>query len=333
MTNHDANRKKNLGIPGNGGQWGARNRSEGLASLLGESQPEQLEFDVTIEYWEKNVLPTPRHRNPRDIKRTVNAPLTFRSVTSEQAPVGVRYVERYGEDSVERRVYDGKLYAPVGRTCESAEDVMQLLGKDTYDDGIGVPWSVGNEASAINHSQEVADGILFIDGEPHMPAPEPVYEVNTYGMGNNQGSTGLSISSVIPDGFATRESIFPADKFEEARAYAIKVAEGRGDTNSARYLAAQEPEIFIDEDVFTPGLTFVEAPRLEFTDLYEVKYGAADLETEFRKLKKQIAAVPGAFDADGRLNASRLTERQADVYKNYLMEIAERQVVWPTRKS
>ena len=69
---------------------------------------------------------------------------------------------------------------------------------------------------------------LLIDGILYTKANTPMYEINTFGMGNNHGSTSLSVSET----HTPHEYNFYANERNLAISKAIEIAKKRGDTDS-----------------------------------------------------------------------------------------------------
>lgn len=92
---------------------------------------------------------------------------------------------------------------------------------------------IRDKAFQMKVLQEYISNYLILDKYVCQPIGEPMYVINTFGLGHNHGGTSLSVTnwynSNIPN-----TSYFPANKRKEAIAYGKKVAKGRGDTESAR---------------------------------------------------------------------------------------------------
>ncbi len=107
---------------------------------------------------------------------------------------------------------------------------------------------LGDDLDAVRDAlQEKADEYIFYDGKIWKECGEPMYLINTFGLGHNHGGTGFFVEYFYNENI-TAKNYFRADQYEEAIAYADKVAEGRGDTNDVgrfkdgKYIKVLRPE-------------------------------------------------------------------------------------------
>lgn len=317
------------------------------------SAPEALTIAVAAQWWEKDVLPTPRHTKPRDVLRELDVDVTIPVTTAADAPVGFVVTshkmgpppEHAMVEVAERiRVHEGKLYRPLTQNVDgvispmpaTAESVLHRAFHRHYDERAQLGGDTEDEVRA--NAQAEVDNFLSIDGELWSQTSEPVYFARTYGMGGNHGHTALHTGSAgeFPtDGTAAPDNVFPADQREQAIAYTLALATERGDTNSLR--AISDPDHIEITGDFVPGSTFTPAPQLTYTEphaaFYADMYGGdpGALERGLAELRQQLLTVPGAVvdTPDGwggmtkRLDPSKLSAKQAEDYETYLAKIAE----------
>ena len=107
---------------------------------------------------------------------------------------------------------------------------------------------LGDDLDAVRDAlQEKADQYIFYDGKIWEECGEPMYLINTFGLGHNHGGTGFFIEYFYNPNISAK-NYFRADQYEEAVTYADKVAEGRGDTNDVgrfrdgKYINVLRPE-------------------------------------------------------------------------------------------
>lgn len=291
-------------------------------SLSRDRDMKSVQLDV--EWTERDVIP-PRMRKPRDVQHILPLEVNIPIVDAADAPVAIRFKDQHFLAG-EYRVHGGQLYTKSKVSADDAETYFEQGYRGASSDE-------GSEESVRADMQSRASQLRIIDDEIWSPAPEPVYTVNTYGMGGNHGGTSLSIDAITryktEGDRPVSDHVFPLDQREEAIAKALEVAEGRGDNQSYDSIKnAEKPELSGD---FTPGSTFTQAPRIKYTAAYELPYGASQEEVEaaFTDFKKQLLTVPGAvYDvADGwggttkRVDFTKLTEMQASHYKDYAKRV------------
>ncbi len=87
-----------------------------------------------------------------------------------------------------------------------------------------------NLEQRICELQSKADQYIFSDGKIWEECDEPMYMVNTFGLGHNHGGTGMFIEEHYNSNIPAK-NYFNALEREEAIRYANEVAARRGDTN------------------------------------------------------------------------------------------------------
>lgn len=181
----------------------------------------------------------PRCRKPRPVTHETSAQAQIPSVTSDESPVAFR-IRDLDDRTTEVRTHDGRLFAPYRTGPDRTEPILPGSTKfpqdvDTTFNGLGyVGYPVDSEDAYRQAVQDQYRKFLIIDGIVWVEAGEPSYSVSTFGMGGNHGGTGLMVNR---DAMGRHSgATFRADEFEDAHAYAIEVANRRGDTRDvARY--------------------------------------------------------------------------------------------------
>lgn len=319
---------------------------------LGAPAAEMLVITIPAVWWEKDVLPTPRHTKPRDVARDLDIDVTVPATTAEDAPVGfVVRTRKIGpapdhemlDVAEEIRVHDGQLYRPLTQNVDGVVSPLPATPQTILDRAFyrypDERARIGGdtEEQAREAAQQEVDEFLSIDGELWSKTSEPIYYARTYGMGGNHGHTALHVGGIHEfrsDGTAAPEHVFPADQREEAIAYTLALATERGDTRSLESIA--DPESIDVSGGFVPGSTFTPAPRLTYPAPYIAYHAerfdgdAGALERGLAQLRAQLLTVPGAVidvpDGWGgmtkHLDPTKLTEQQARDYAEYVEKMA-----------
>lgn len=105
-----------------------------------------------------------------------------------------------------------------------------------------------NKDEVVKKIKEIANNMVFINGIVYEKADEPRYYSITFGLGNNHGSTSLSISNHFNPNI-DMHSYFTALQYEEAKKFAIDVATCRGDTNCISRIGEDKIEVLIPDAV------------------------------------------------------------------------------------
>lgn len=179
-----------------------------------------------INFWSmEKYLPTKRHRKLREryVKNSVD--VEIKEVSQQEFPVAFivhdyksvyenakSYDDFNGSGdfkmfSEEIRTYDGKLYMPVRVTHGAAislhfESLNYIKDKLTEH----MPYWIGgeefSEASIIKENNiaecktkifEQAESYIIFEGKVWETCGEPMYVINTFGLGHNHGGTGFFI--------------------------------------------------------------------------------------------------------------------------------------------
>lgn len=217
-----------------------------------------------IVFWnEERYLPTKRHRKLRTryVKNSVD--VEIKEPLKKEFPVAFivhdyktvyenakSYFDFEGSGEYrmfveEIRTYNGKLYAPVRVThgmaislhFEPLEYIKRIMEEyEPY-------WKGGNdftENSIIKESNisecenailEKSAHYLIFDNKIWKECGEPMYMINTFGLGHNHGGTGFFIEYYYNSNIS-KTNYFNALEREKAIAYGKSVAARRGDTES-----------------------------------------------------------------------------------------------------
>lgn len=196
-----------------------------------------MKLDVKLKYIE-SYLPSPRHRKLREREASQDVSLDLREVTPADAPVVLRThdLKHYcdGIQPTDYRQYNGALYTQL-RICDlknpesdaeanqpvSAHQLMRFYRN----------YKRLSKEDALQAVSEYLDRYLLIDGVLWRKTGEPMYQVCTFGLGHNHGSTALMIENHYNSN-CRWDSYFSALQHDEAVAAAVKVATARGDDQS-----------------------------------------------------------------------------------------------------
>jgi hypothetical protein len=213
--------------------------------------------DVHASYLVHNVIP-PRCRKPRTVTRETDVRVEIREVDGIDAPVAFEVDNVLTHETDQWRWYADtlyRLYRPHAHQKEPSEPgsiyfpAYQNLNSWVLSDVI-------DEADAHAQIRHHFGQYLIVDGVVWREASEPLYVVATFGMGYNHASTALMDTQGVNPNIAL-DCYFRADEHEAARAKAIKVALGRGDTDSVPRIQSQDPliRIHVPEAVRFASLT------------------------------------------------------------------------------
>lgn len=343
-------RKKNTGEPtNNGGEFGSKAHAEADIALGAGKRVVSAEVDIT--WIERDVLPTPRHKVPRDVYHDATVTVSIPEVSVDDTELGftvtkdewVYYDEdgnrapRYGGPGVRRegeleeverelRVFNGQLYCEVLDDIDNGEavDATPKWIQHQFERGFSSSRFEGDsEDAAARDAQHSLNGYISIDGKVWRTTREPVYRIMTFGMGSNHGGTSISLDSAPEtEHHAADDWYFPATQLDEAVAAAVIVAQKRGDDKSIDRIRATKPIQVQNPDQVAKS--WRPAPRLEYTRTYELT--EENFATELARFKQALRFVPGAVEKtdDGfggktsRVNYRALSEQQAVDYRAYI---------------
>lgn len=108
-----------------------------------------------------------------------------------------------------------------------------------------------NKEEIKKHIKNMTKSYIYCDGKFWSVCGEPMYNINTFGLGHNHGGTGLFITEFYNENIPAK-NYFNALQKEEAIAYGKSVALNRGDTESVNGLGD-----FCNIEVLMPELVKV----------------------------------------------------------------------------
>lgn len=212
----------------------------------------------------------PRCRKPRPVTYETSAQVEVPMVSSADAPVAFRV--REVEDRIrEIRTFDGRLFAPYLPWAHQEEPSLPgsaHFPQDVDTERVNLRYSLYDVDSDEAYYQKAKDHyqrFLIIDGIVWEETAEPGYHVSTLGLGGMNGSS-------VSLGVSTRKdhgTLFRADEFEDALAWARTLADERRDSSS-RYIDPESVERHRTIEVLVPKavtlVTITPAPK-EVRDL------------------------------------------------------------------
>nr|CAH7227213.1 conserved hypothetical protein [Vibrio chagasii] len=92
-------------------------------------------------------------------------------------------------------------------------------------------WISDEREQVADYAKKIASSLRTLNGNMYAITDEPRYSIDTFGLGNNHGGTGLFIQQHQPinsDG----SNIFNASQYNIAKKVASSIASNRGDTES-----------------------------------------------------------------------------------------------------
>lgn len=225
------------------------------------SSAKTIEITAHGCYSVDNYIP-PRCRKPRYAEFPVSTVVEV-PVLSE-ADVALAFtVNDIHEGDIEVVEYNGKLYRPAKepvRRESGGHDDMTI--ESTYFETERELRYLGahSEQEFIFMARETVAKQIVIGDKVYRETTEPRYVVQTFGLGHNHGGTGL-LETWDDNPNVASESYFRADEFEKARARAIEIAKGRGDTDDVPRLESMEPVITVHKSDAVRLVTVLETPR------------------------------------------------------------------------
>lgn len=207
----------------------------------------------------------PRCRKPRPVTYETSAQVEVPMVTSDDAPVAFR-IRRLDDQTQEIRTHDGRLFAPY--LPHSHQEEPSLPGSVHFPQDVDtersnlryVTFNVDSDEAYYQQAQEHYRRFLIIDGVVWEETTEPGYHVTVFGFGD----VSLGVSDRKDHG-----TLFRADEFEDALAWARTLADERRDSSS-RYIDPESVERHRAIEVLVPEavtlVTIAPAPK-EVRDL------------------------------------------------------------------
>ena len=303
-----------------------------------ENTARELTAERTIAWVQTNVYPTPRHRVPQRVDRKSVIGLSVPIVPLIDAPVAYVVPTEVithggvapGEPRI-LRVYNDRLYElareNVGRSepqpIEATETWLEKVHLFSYDlIEADTEEQMFAKALAKFARYESIGAYIVVDGYVWVRTGEPVYKIDTYGLGHNHSHTALSIGVAPTHEGVADDYYWPADQFADAVHAAIGVASDRGDTNSYEKIrGALRIEV---TGAHQPGSEWSPAPRIEYADHWTLT--PETYHRELAQFRAVLSGVDGAIvefiDDEGiirqRVNFDRLSQEQGRDFRGYL---------------
>jgi len=184
----------------------------------------------------ESYLPTPRHRKLRYREAENTLDVAIVELNEQDAPVAFIVTEYEGK-STEYRLYNDNLYIKVlwSERYSGATGLYPLdefvESVENYTRSIYIYREKRTEERVQQEIRQYADKHIIIDKVVWEIKGEPLYVINTFGMENNHGGTGLFIENCYNPNISS-DSYFNALERDKAIEYGKNVALRRGDTES-----------------------------------------------------------------------------------------------------
>lgn len=226
-------------------------RTTGSVHIEGMSNPNV--FTITAEITYRPFRVPPRCRKHRQVAETFTHTVSIPSVTSDDAPVVALipndrgYLGAPGGGEAELRAYAGKLWTVVteDRDC-TAPAVM--AGSDSFPTDVTEDFWTESQREATAKFASGYEDFLVVDGSLWRRTEEPVYSVQSLGMGYNHGGTFLDIEIQGPSRSADRT--FTLLDPDGAIAAALAIAERYGDDQSYDRIRRTPRATILDRTAF-----------------------------------------------------------------------------------
>lgn len=210
-----------------------------------------MKFQILYRY-DETYFPTPRCRKLRHREANDIVEVEVSAITQEQAhPVfRVTDYDMHQLDFVSTIIYqyDSRLWKVKLKDhlrCHAphepadTEDLQDVFSRYHCQNQHG---SLGAQEVEAAKAMAYAKKYLFIDGALYEPCGEPMYNITTFGLGNNHGGTGFFVEYNYNPNIPNR-NYFNALHRTEAIEYALRVAAKRGDTKSIPHLCNSQYNI------------------------------------------------------------------------------------------
>ncbi len=195
-----------------------------------------MNLKINYEYWE-DVIP-PRCRKPRPEKRSDTLEIEIPEMEDSNFPLAfvvTKNVEELERTEIRLDVTAKQLYSKSNRWT-SNDLATRKIGW----------WPNGlSQADVVDAICSAYRPIRLYNGEVWEACNEPIYEVCTFGLGNNHGGTAVMIRDHYSDDHLNAWA-FRADEYNEAVEKALEVAENRGDTESIESIKTTKEIYFIE---------------------------------------------------------------------------------------
>ena len=254
-----------------------------------------MQFEVNYKYTQ-NWIP-PRCRKPRPGIFDGVITVEVKEVQATEAPWACvvhgrrRYFDEYPYNPI--RYFNGKFYERAMRDIHVKKEFLATdsYGNEykwkSYDDaqkvkylrvGMSLDDVVASVKSRLYYTEhydesrvtsciiESADEYLIVNGEAWHEVGEPMYEINTFGLGHNHGGTAWFVQDCYNSNLS-HKAYFNANDFEAMVESFLNIALGRGDTHDAHRCAKElaSGDIWNYIDVCMPEV-FTHNPSVEHGD-------------------------------------------------------------------
>lgn len=251
----------------------------------------ELNFGITFHF-QQNYYPSNRHKKVRTRDMVTCRDIPVKVLDESEFPIAFRvtdYVsiqkglkdysdyESIKADFVplteEIRTFNNRLYKP-RRYSHGAciSDLIQTPDelRDVFN-GIDYRFKMDNHPDIMfdnskstvisdnleEHVRELknaADNYVIFNNQIWEESGEPMYVINTFGLGHNHGGTGFFIEYFYNNNISSR-NYFNALHYDDAIKYFDKVASGRGDTESVGKYGPDYIEVLMPEMVHRNPMT------------------------------------------------------------------------------
>lgn len=195
-----------------------------------------MKVKTWIKY-EAEYIP-PRCRKPRYEERSEYIYPELKEISLNECELAFEDISYEGKGKI--YLYDGNLWAKVKlSSIDEAEGYKTALEafvhwKEISSNFFFFSWDrergvKTSRRAVIRRVNKAFKNSLVIDGELYGICSEPIYVINTFGLGHNHGGTGMFVEYRYNPNIS-RESYFNALEGDKAVEYANKTAAGRGDT-------------------------------------------------------------------------------------------------------
>src|SRR5581483_405937 len=211
---------------------------------------------VPVPYLE-SYLPTRRHRKLRWRDQTATFNVTVPEVMQSEAPIALiqrgwlpdGFSKRFGGgERLQYRWWRKRLWVQPRMRHYTAHPEPNRYA--TLQDAIEhrrFPYSrPESKREAGRLARAWARDLLLVEGRLHVPLGEPLFELNTFGLGHNHGGTSVSVVNHYNSNLH-RDRYFRVDQAEAAIQAATRVAQARGDTNNLPFKLDTTVEVVLPE--------------------------------------------------------------------------------------
>lgn len=218
--------------------------------------------------YEEGYIP-PRCKNTRYRETEAICKIYLTCITPDEAPTA--FLVKDGKSIIDCRYFKDNVYVRVKASSRRAHaegwwDFEELKARIEIENtrgairiGSGYEHNIENCRKYIHN--KYSDYLIidnYGDMEVWVKTGEPRYVVMTFGLGNNHGSTNYFVEFGYNENLS-KKAYFNALQHEEAKKFALKIAWGRGDTESVPRIK-EGPVI----DVWIPEAVKIKPNKLDW---------------------------------------------------------------------